>query len=67
MPQQIEADIRREYEAKGKTGEALDHAVYGTLNKAGLMHGNKITPKGQEAEKHEAMRRAMDKLGKYKK
>lgn len=28
-------------------------AVYGTLNKAGLMHGNKTTTKGEKAARHQ--------------
>lgn len=38
---QVEAKLQREY--PGKPG-----AVYGTLNKAGLMHGNKPTAKGRQ-------------------
>jgi hypothetical protein len=36
---QVETKLKREY--PGNPG-----AVYGTLNKAGLMHGNKPTKKG---------------------
>ena len=28
------------------------HAIYGTLNKIGLMHGNKATAKGKRAAKN---------------
>lgn len=51
MPKALEEKLRREYAAKGKTGEALDHAVYGTMNKMGMMHGNKETSKGRAYDK----------------
>ena len=48
MPKFIENKLKAEYPGN-------DHAVYGTLNKIGAMHGNKITPKGRAMEaKHEA-------------
>lgn len=48
MPKFLEAKLRAEY---GNNA----HAIYGTMNKLGAMHGNKITAKGREMErKHEA-------------
>jgi hypothetical protein len=35
----VESKLKKEYPGN-------PHAVYGTLNKAGLMHGNKTTAKG---------------------
>ncbi len=35
----VETKLKKEYPSKPS-------AVYGTLNKIGLMHGNKPTPKG---------------------
>lgn len=35
----VEAKLKKEYGSN-------KHAIYGTLNKAGLMHGNKPTSKG---------------------
>lgn len=40
----VEGKLKREY--PGNPG-----AVYGTLNKIGLMHGNKTTAKGKRAAK----------------
>lgn len=52
MPKFLEAKLKREYPNN-------PHAVYGTMNAIGAMHGNKETAKGREMErKHEA------KLGK---
>ncbi len=42
--EQVEKKLKKEY--PGKPG-----AVYGTLNKIGLMHGNKATAKGAEPAK----------------
>lgn len=41
---EVESKLKKEY--PGNPG-----AVYGTLNKAGLMHGNKPTPKGKQKAK----------------
>lgn len=43
MPDFLEKKLRAEY------GDN-DRAVYGTMNKIGAMHGNKITAKGREME-----------------
>lgn len=40
----VEAKLKKEYGSnKG--------AIYGTLNKIGLMHGNKVTKKGRQKAK----------------
>lgn len=47
MPEFLEKKLRAEY-GNDK------HAIYGTMNKIGAMHGNKETAKGREMErKHE--------------
>lgn len=38
---QVESKLKREY--PGNPG-----AVYGTLNRVGLMKGNRVTPKGKQ-------------------
>lgn len=50
MPKGIEKKLRSQFAAKGKSGKALDHAVYGTLNKIGAMHGSKETAAGARME-----------------
>lgn len=47
MPEFLEKELKKEYPGN-------DHAVYGTLNKIGAMHGNKETEKGREMEKKHA-------------
>lgn len=37
-----------------------DHAVFGTLNKIGLMHGNKPTKKGLKKSRKKSVRTALD-------
>lgn len=44
MPKFLEDKLRAEY---GND----PHAIYGTMNKIGAMHGNKITPKGRAMER----------------
>lgn len=44
MPKILEDKLKREYPGN-------PHAVYGTLNKIGAMHGNKETKKGKVMEK----------------
>ena len=44
MPAFLEKKLKKEY---GNN----DHAVYGTMNKLGLMKGSKETAKGRRAEK----------------
>ena len=48
MPKFLETKLKTEYPNN-------PHAVYGTLNAIGAMHGNKETPKGARMEaKHSA-------------
>ena len=57
MPKFLEDKLKAEYPDN-------PHAVYGTMNKLGAMHGNKETAKGARMEaKHE--RDMGTKLGKY--
>lgn len=44
MPKEIEERLKRSGKKKGFTGKRLAAYVYGTLNRLGLMKGNK-TPK----------------------
>jgi hypothetical protein len=54
MPRFIEEKLKKEY------GDN-PHAIYGTMNKLGLMKGNKETKKGKREEKeHEAKTRAIE-------
>jgi len=46
----VEGKLKREYPGN-------PHAVYGTLNKIGLMRGNKATAKGLKKAKSPAMKR----------
>jgi len=48
MPEFLEKKLSKEYGAD-------KHAIYGTMNKIGAMHGNKVTAKGISMErKHKA-------------
>jgi hypothetical protein len=49
MPEFLEKKLRAEY---GNN----PHAIYGTMNAIGAMHGNKETEKGKEMEKKHAMK-----------
>src|SRR5208283_2257945 len=51
MPRFLEQALRHEGRKKGMTGKRLDHYVFGAMNNLGAVHGNKITPKGEEMEK----------------
>lgn len=52
MPRFLEKKLEKEYKSKPK--EEREHAVYGTMNKLGLMRGSKETAKGKRVEtKHE--------------
>jgi hypothetical protein len=59
MPAFLEKKLKAEY---GNN----PHAIYGTMNSIGAMHGNKITPKGKAMEqKHITdMRKKKTSLGK---
>lgn len=52
MPKQLEAKLRKEY------GDN-DHAIYGTLNKIGMMRGNKETAKGRAYDKKHSIAKKM--------
>lgn len=55
MPAFLEAKLKAEY-----PGNA--HAVYGTLNRIGAMHGNKETAKGRAMQaKHDSKNRTAKK------
>jgi hypothetical protein len=47
MPDFLEKKLKKQYPNN-------PHAVYGTMNKIGAMHGNKITAKGKQMEKKHA-------------
>ena len=53
MPRFLEKKLEREYPNN-------PHAVYGTMNKLGAMHGNKETKKGERMESNYKSR-ALDK------
>ena len=54
MPRLLEQKLKREYGSN-------KHAIYGTMNKIGAMHGSKETKKGR------AIERAMEKKKKWNK
>lgn len=57
MPNFLENKLKKEYPNN-------PHAVYGTMNKIGAMHGNKVTAKGLEMQrKHNAKMRLTRKKG----
>lgn len=56
MPKFLEDKLRAEY---GNN----PHAIYGTMNKIGAMHGNKETAKGREME---AKHKRDTEMGKFK-
>jgi hypothetical protein len=43
-----ESAIASSARKRGFTGRKKARYVYGALNNAGLMHGNKVTPKGMQ-------------------
>lgn len=43
---EMEARMKKQARKKGLKGKRADNYVYGTMNKAGVMHGNKTTRKG---------------------
>jgi hypothetical protein len=51
MPKFMEERLEEAAEKKGYSGRREDAYVYGTMNKLGMMHGNKITAKGKAAQK----------------
>ena len=48
MPKPLERKLEKEY--KNLPKKERNHAVYGTMNKLGMMHGNKETKKGEAIE-----------------
>lgn len=65
MPAFLEKDLESAAEKKGLSGKAEDRYVYGAMQNRGLIHGNKITPKGEALQaKHDAdMRKQGQKQG----
>lgn len=60
MPKFLEKKLKKQY------GDN-PHAIYGTMNKIGAMHGNKETAKGREMEaKHKKDMKHKGKRGKRK-
>lgn len=59
MPKFLEEKLDKEYSRMPK--EKREHAVYGTMNKLGYMHGNKETKKGKLAEKKHELAKKMKK------
>lgn len=56
MPIFLEKKLEKEYPGN-------KHAIYGTLNKIGAMHGNKETKKGKMMQKkHNAKEKALHKM-----
>lgn len=49
MPKALEHKLEKEYSNLPK--KEREHAVYGTMNKIGVMKGSKITAKGRALEK----------------
>jgi hypothetical protein len=41
MPKELEAKLKRSGKKKGFTSDRLKRYIYGTMNKLGLMKGNK--------------------------
>jgi hypothetical protein len=67
MPSFMEDKLKRSARKKGYSGRRAAAYIYGSMNNQGLMHGNKITAKGREADrkhkrdmkaKHRTSRRA---------
>ena len=57
MPKWLEKKLRKEYGNNPK-------AIYGTMNKMGVMKGNKITAKGKAMEKkHHSSKGTRARLG----
>lgn len=52
MPAKLEAKLKRQY--ANLPEEERDHAVYGTMNKLGLMHGSKVV---KDTDKKNAIQR----------
>ena len=48
MPKKLEAKLKKEAARRGYTGKRADRYVYGTMNRLGVMFGNK---KGSELKR----------------
>lgn len=57
MPAFLEKKLEKEYSNMPK--KEREHAVYGTMNKIGAMHGNKETKKGKSMEKKHEIAKKM--------
>lgn len=58
MPKFLEEKLKKEYSDN-------PHAIYGTMNKLGVMHGSKETAKGRREErKHEEKTKALHRKNK---
>lgn len=53
----VEGKLKREYGSN-------KHAIYGTLNKIGLMKGNKATAKGLKPAQHKKRMKMMNRVAK---
>ena len=59
MPEFLERALQKEATKKGFTGKRAKKYVYGGMNSIGAMHGNQITPKGQQMERKHLRAAAM--------
>lgn len=55
---EMEARLKKQARKKGLKGRHADSYIYGTMNNAGVMHGNQTTAKGM---KHYAMAKHMSR------
>lgn len=66
MPAAMEKKLKAEAKKKGLKGKAADAYVYGTMNKAGLMKGNKKKPADKKGRtKSRTTRKTPKKKGAY--
>lgn len=56
MPKKLEQKLKKEAKKKGMKGKRADAYVYGTMNKLGMMKGNKMTAKGMMMEQKDMMK-----------
>lgn len=47
MPKELEEKLKRSGKKKGFVGKRLNKYIYGTMNKLGLMKGNKTSKKSK--------------------
>ena len=68
MPEFLEKDLSKAADDSGLTGDDKAGYIYGTMNKIGAMHGNKLTAKGRSMQKkHDEKKRGGFPLKKKKK